>query len=84
MNSLETESTRRLRWRCRRGLLELDIVFTRFLDERYAKLGAVEQASFERLLEHPDPILLAWLQGQEQPPSDLKLIFYKVTQYIDF
>lgn len=84
MNSLESESTRRLRWRCRRGLLELDILFTRFLDERYARLSAVEQASFQCLLEQPDPTLLAWLQGQELPPSDLKLIFHKVTQYIDF
>lgn len=84
MNSLESESTRRTRWRCRRGLLELDILFSRFLDEHYSSLSALEQVYFHNLLEQPDTTLLAWIQGQEQPPDDLKLIFHKVTEYIDY
>lgn len=84
MNPLECESTRRTRWHCRRGLLELDILFTRFLDGHYAGLSTMEQASFHSLLEQSDTTLMTWLQGQQQPPSDLKLIFRKVTQSIDF
>lgn len=84
MNSLESESTRRTRWQCRRGMLELDILLSRFLDEHYSSLSASELACFHRLLEQSDTTLLAWLQGQEQPPSGLKLIFQKVTQHIDY
>lgn len=84
MNPRIAESARRTRWRCRRGLLELDILFSRFLDEHYSSLNASEFVCFHNLLKQPDTTLLAWLQGQEQPPSDLKLIFEKVTQYIDY
>ena len=80
MSHPETEVVRRLRWQCRRGLLELDILFVRFLDERYATLSAAEQASFHCLLEQPDQTLLAWFQGQQEPPSDLKIIIDKVIQ----
>lgn len=44
----------RARWRCRRGLLELDIVLQRFMDEYYAKLGQAEIQQFEILLDLPD------------------------------
>lgn len=80
MNPALGESARRMRWRCRRGLLELDILFTRFLDTQYSSLNAAEQVGFHKLLEQSDLTLLAWIQGQEQPPSDLKLIFQKLTQ----
>jgi antitoxin CptB len=44
----------RARWRCRRGLLELDIVLQRFMDEYYAKLDEGELQQFEILLDLPD------------------------------
>jgi antitoxin CptB len=44
----------RARWRCRRGLLELDIVLQRFMDEHYATLGETELRQFETLLDLPD------------------------------
>jgi antitoxin CptB len=44
----------RVRWRCRRGLLELDIVLQRFMDEHYAHLGKTELVQFEILLDLPD------------------------------
>jgi antitoxin CptB len=44
----------RARWRCRRGLLELDIVLQRFMDAYYAKLGEAELRQFEILLDLPD------------------------------
>lgn len=44
----------RARWRCRRGLLELDIVLQRFMDEYYAKLDEAELLQFEILLDLPD------------------------------
>jgi antitoxin CptB len=43
---------------------ELDLVLTRFLDERYGALSAQEQESFATLLERQDPDLLDWLTGR--------------------
>jgi antitoxin CptB len=63
---------RRLRWRARRGLLENDLVLTRFLDRHAAALapGAVE--ALAALLELPDQELLDLVleRGQLQGPLD--------------
>lgn len=44
----------RLRWKCRRGTLELDLILARFLDTRFAGLPIAEQQAFEALLESGD------------------------------
>jgi antitoxin CptB len=44
----------RARWRCRRGMLELDIVLQRFMDAYYVKLDEAELRQFEILLDLPD------------------------------
>jgi len=44
----------RVKWRCRRGLLELDIVLRRFVDKHYAQLNEDESAQFEKLLDFAD------------------------------
>lgn len=64
---VETEELRRLRWRCRRGLLELDIVLKCFLDDGYAALDVSQRQAFNDLLELPDNTLLACINKQEQP-----------------
>ena len=51
----------RLRWRCRRGTKELDIVMNRYLAERYSTASAEEQASFNALLDVEDPIIFDML-----------------------
>jgi antitoxin CptB len=58
-----TESAR-LRWRCRRGLRELDVLLERYLAERWPSAAPVEQAAFARLLELADPDLAALCLGQ--------------------
>lgn len=44
----------RIRWRCRRGLLELDLVLSKFLNTRYADLADSQKVVFKRLLDYPD------------------------------
>ena len=56
-NMTETE-IRRLSWRCRRGLLELDIVLQRFAEHHLATLSAEELAAFDSLLDYPDNAFL--------------------------
>ncbi len=55
----------RLRWACRRGMLELDVLFMPFVEEAYDDLSEEDKATFERLLECQDPELFAWFMGHE-------------------
>lgn len=55
----------RVRWRCRRGLLELDLVLGRFVEEQYPALDAAGQDAFQRLLSLPDADLWALIAGSE-------------------
>ena len=57
----------RLQWRCRRGLLELDLVLQDFLRHRYATLAGEQRRHLDRLLELPDDTLLGYLQGRREP-----------------
>ena len=57
----------RLRWRCRRGIRELDAVLTAFVDANAAQLSEAEIARFEAILELPDPTLHAYLLGRNAP-----------------
>jgi antitoxin CptB len=54
----------RLRWHCRRGMLELDMVLARFLDEQYARLDAQQQQEFESLLALEDQVLWQRIRGE--------------------
>ena len=59
----------RVRWHCRRGLLELDLTLTRFVDQHYAALTASEKATFEALLDRPDDRLWDLISGREEPET---------------
>ncbi len=58
----------RLRWRCRRGLLELDIVLERFVERRYADLDAAQRSAFDALLDMPDTALWDMITGRREVP----------------
>lgn len=56
-----------VRWRCRRGMKELDVLLVRWLDRRWAGAGPAARAAFVRLLELPDPQLIDWLLQGVRP-----------------
>jgi len=69
----------RLRWRCRRGLLELDLLFERFLDEQYNSLTSDEKQSFSRLLDISDTTLMTYVnRSQKCPDLNLQQIISKM------
>ncbi len=73
------EELRRLGWRCRRGVLELDLILGRFLQEVYPGLEAGEQAAFQRLIGLPDQTLLDYVFGERIPEEEeLKNIIKKL------
>jgi antitoxin CptB len=61
----------RLRFLCRRGMKELDVLFTRWLERRYPAASPDERWIFVRLLEREDPELWSWIVGQTEPPIDV-------------
>jgi len=67
-----TADKNRLRWRSRRGMLELDLVLGPFFDKMFDVLSADQQDTFVRLLEQEDPDLMLWFSRNGQS-SDCEL-----------
>ena len=61
----------RLRWRCRRGMLENDLVLARFLDDRGDALSAAEAVALDRALDLPDNELWDIIAGRQQPEASV-------------
>jgi len=59
-----------MRWRCRRGMRELDMLLLDYMDNRYPQADEPEQAAFRRLLTTPDPEILALLTGQSSTDDE--------------
>ena len=59
-----------LRWRCRRGMRELDVAMLTYLEQVYPGASTASQQAFERLLPLPDPDLFAWLTAAAPTPDE--------------
>ncbi len=72
----------KLRWRCRRGMKELDLLLTRYVDEQYGRAAADEQAAFRGLLELQDPTIYDYVLGRDVPtdPALLSLLEHITSQ----
>ena len=68
----------KLIWNCRRGMLELDILLSRFVKTGLKDLSPRERLLFERLLHSADPDLFAYLMGQGVPddPEIAEIVAY--------
>jgi len=75
---VEEAELSRLRWRCRRGMLELDLLLQGFLSSAYAELNRSQQAQFARLLALPDQQLYDYLLGNL--PPDEKVFIDVITR----
>ena len=62
----------RVRWRCRRGMLELDIILQRFVDKYYVLLNKTELEHFDTLLNLPDNDLWDMITSKKEV-GDIKL-----------
>lgn len=60
----------RLRWLCRRGMKELDVVLETYLERRYESAPGDQQQAFRNLLELPDPQLFGLLLGTEKAADE--------------
>lgn len=65
----EVVNKSRLLWACRRGMLELDVLFMPFVKEAFDELSNTDQFTFQRLLTCEDPELFAWFMGHKKCPD---------------
>lgn len=70
---------KRVRWRARRGLLELDIVLGRFIEAHYAQLDEAGRRAFDALLDLPDNPLWDMVSGRlEAAPGEQQALLEKI------
>ncbi len=65
-----TPNRGRVRWQCRRALLELDLVFTRFLEKHFDSLTDDQLADLDDLLIVEDHDLWAMVNGSQPVKND--------------
>ncbi|MBE0627691.1 MAG: succinate dehydrogenase assembly factor 2 [Burkholderiales bacterium] len=63
---MTTEELNRLRWQCRRGLLELDLVLERFLDKHCDRMHGERLSAFQALLAYTDDELWDLIRGRTE------------------
>jgi len=69
----------RVRWACRRGMLELQVLLQPFVENFYQEMSDEDKTVFIRLLECEDPELFAWFMGHEVcPDAELARMVVKV------
>ena len=64
---LDEDQIRCLKWRSRRGMLELDVLLEPFTSEALAELSAADQQTYIKLLECEDPDLFCWFMSDKRP-----------------
>lgn len=73
-----------MRWRCRRGMKELDMLLERYVRTEWPNSSAEEKVLFDQLLDLPDPELAAYLLGHAVPPqSSLAQLTRLIATYRD-
>ena len=66
----------------RRGLQELDLVFTPFVEVRFSKLNQEDKDSFLELLENNDMDLMDWIINEKPTPREFNNIVIQVKDYL--
>ena len=70
---------KRLRWRCRRGMRELDQLFGRYVDREWAGASEAERGVFLRMLDCEDDRLWRWFMGYEAcPDAELSALIVRI------
>ena len=70
----------RLRWQCRRGMRELDVLLEGYLNRHFDQAAPSLQQAFADLLQREDPDIWAWLIGHAQPPAELADVIRRLQQ----
>ena len=72
----------RARWRCRRGMKELDVLLARFVGRALHRLDDDELRALERLLDAPDHDILEWTaSATAAPPLELRGVVDRIRNH---
>ena len=81
MTLMLTREQERLRWRSRRGLLEMDLILQRFLEQHLTRLSEAEVRAYDALLQLPDNDFLDLAMGRKSPDNaELLPVLEKIRQ----
>lgn len=75
---MDTREYSRVKMRCRRGLKELDVVFTHYLAHYYSQADNEEKQCLDELLETQDPVLFDWILGMTPVPERYNSLINKL------
>lgn len=78
-----TLEERKVIYRARRGLKEIDVYFDPYVKQYYFQAGEHEKALFAELVEQEDPDLLDWFMEVSEPPRhELRDFIQKLKNYV--
>ena len=66
MSKRTSSELKQIRWHCRRGMLELDMLLHAFMDDCFESLSDEQQDDFIRLLEVEDQRIWSWVLAQSE------------------
>ncbi|MGB5280643.1 MAG: succinate dehydrogenase assembly factor 2 [Arenicellales bacterium] len=75
-----TQAPGRLRWQCRRGMLELDVMLNRFLDQHWGDIDNDLKQELELLLANSDQQLQKWLCEGMEADNEVRNIVSRLRQ----
>ena len=68
----------RLKWQCRRGMLELDVMLNGYLERMWSSLNDDEKQAFQQLLKYSDQQLQGWLCDGAVPDKEVAAIIRSI------
>ncbi|WP_010112131.1 succinate dehydrogenase assembly factor 2 [Acinetobacter sp. P8-3-8] len=78
-----TLEERKVIYRARRGLKEIDVYFDPYVKQHYLQADPSERALFKELVDQEDPDLLDWFMEVSEPPrSELRDLITKLKKYV--
>jgi antitoxin CptB len=78
-----TLEERKVIYRARRGLKEIDVYFDPYVKQYYLEASAQEKALFKELVDQEDPDLLDWFMEVSEPPRpELRSLINKLKDYV--
>lgn len=69
-DSVENLTEGYFKWRCRRGMKELDFILNRYLDAEFTDMSDSNKHLFNAMLAEEDMLLWYWLSGKTKPEKD--------------
>ncbi|MCK4101684.1 succinate dehydrogenase assembly factor 2 [Acinetobacter radioresistens] len=83
MSEEMTLEERKVIYRARRGLKEIDVYFDPYVKQYYLQADAEEKATFAELVAQEDPDLLDWFMEVAEPPRpEMKQLIIKLKHYV--